>query len=131
MPEVTITIGERNFDVSCQTGEEHFLHSAAKMIDDEAKVLIAQIGRMPEARMLLMSALLLADKTAALEERLREADARLLEQAGMIATLRNASAPAPQRIEVEVVPDVVFDTLAAIAARTEALAGSVADKLRG
>ena len=47
MPEVTIQIGGRGFEVSCQEGEEAFLHSAAKMLDDEAQVLSDQIGRMP------------------------------------------------------------------------------------
>ena len=37
MPEVTIQIGGRGFEVSCQPGEESYLHSAAKMLDDEQK----------------------------------------------------------------------------------------------
>ena len=61
MPEVTIRIGGRAFDVSCQEGEESYLHAAARMLDDEAQVLSDQIGRMPEARMLLMAGLMLAD----------------------------------------------------------------------
>ena len=52
MPEVTIQIGGRGFEVSCQEGEESYLQSAAKMLDDEAQVLSDQIGRMPEARMI-------------------------------------------------------------------------------
>jgi len=74
MPEVTIHIGGRSFEVACQEGEEHFLHSAAKMLDDEAQALAAQIGRLPETRMLLMAGLLLADKTANLGERLSKAE---------------------------------------------------------
>ncbi len=58
MPEVRITIGGRQFEVACQEGEESYLHSAAKMLDDEAQVLSDQVGRMPEARMLLMAGLL-------------------------------------------------------------------------
>ena len=64
MPEVTIEIGGRQFEVACQDGEEHYLRSAEKLLDAEASVLQEQIGRMPEPRMLLMSALMLADKTA-------------------------------------------------------------------
>lgn len=70
MPEVSISIGGRSFDVACQAGEEQFLHAAAKMLDDEAQVLVDQVGRMPEARMLLMAGLMLADKTANLQEKL-------------------------------------------------------------
>lgn len=68
MPEVTIVIGGRNFEVACREGEEHFLASAAAMLDEEARTLQDSIGRVPESRMLLMAGLMLADKTAALEE---------------------------------------------------------------
>ncbi len=68
MPEVTIVIGGRNFEVACREGEEHFLASAAAMLDEEARTLQDSIGRVPESKMLLMSGLMLADKTAALEE---------------------------------------------------------------
>ena len=77
MPETEIKIGGRSFTVSCQDGEEHFLHSAAKLLDAEATVLTSQIGRMPEPRMLLMAGLMLADKTAGLEEKLQEVEGKL------------------------------------------------------
>ena len=50
MPDVTVQIGGREFSVACQSGEEPFLHSAARMLDTEAQTLLAQIGRVPEAR---------------------------------------------------------------------------------
>ncbi len=68
MPEVMIVIGGRNFEVACREGEEHFLASAAAMLDEEARTLQDSIGRVPESKMLLMAGLMLADKTAALEE---------------------------------------------------------------
>ncbi len=68
MPDIEITIGGRSFTVSCQPGEEHFLNAAAAMLDTEAQPLVAQMGRLPEARMLLMAGLMLADKTAAVED---------------------------------------------------------------
>ena len=73
MPEVTISVGGRDFQVACQEGEEHFLRSAAGMLDSEAQVLLGQIGRVPENRMLLMSGLMLADKAAGIEDQLRDA----------------------------------------------------------
>lgn len=125
MPEVTIQIGGRGFEVSCQEGEESYLHSAAKMLDDEAQVLSDQIGRMPESRMLLMAGLLLADKTAAVEDRIRDVESKLAEREAELDQLRDAPAPEPTRIEVPVVPDSVVETLAELAARAEALASSV------
>ena len=115
MPEVDITIGGRIFQVACQAGEEHFLRSAAAMLDTEAAPLVTQMGRLPEARMLLMAGLMLADKTAAVEDELRALKAQ-------IAELQARPAPEAQRVEVAVVPPHVTETLAEIAARAEALA---------
>ncbi|QBF32222.1 cell division protein ZapA [Thalassococcus sp. S3] len=128
MPEVNINIGGRSFEVACQEGEESFLQSAAKMLDDEAQVLSDQIGRMPEARMLLMAGLMLADKTAAVEDKIKEVEATLAARTAELEALKEAPAPEPERIEVPVVPDAVTDTLAELAARAEALAASVEEK---
>ncbi|MEO9575951.1 MAG: cell division protein ZapA [Tateyamaria sp.] len=128
MPEVTISIGGRNFAVACQDGEESYLHAAAKMLDDEAQALADQAGRMPEARMLLMAGLLLADKTASVEDRMREMEASLAEREAELEGLRTLGAPEPERIEVPVVPQSVTETLAELAARAEALAADVEEK---
>lgn len=97
MPEVRIAIGGRDFEVSCQDGEEHFLRAAARLLDAEATTLVGQIGRMPESRMLLMAGLMLADKTAGLEEQLRAADdrARLAERVAADAQARAGRAGGP------------------------------------
>ena len=131
MPEVTITIGGRDCQVACQEGEEHYLHAAAKMLDDEAQVLAAQIGRIPESRMLLMAGLMLADKTAGMQDKLREAEDKMAEKDAELARLRDTPAPEPQRVEVPVVPTDVTDTLAEIAARAEAMAETVDGKTAG
>ena len=73
--------------------------------------------------MLLMAGLMLADKTAGVEDRLREAEARAAELAARVEELREpARARAAQRVEVPVVPPEVTEHLAEIAARAEALA---------
>lgn len=128
MPELTIHIGGRGFDVSCQEGEETFLQAAAKMLDDEAQILSDQIGRMPEARMLLMAGLMLADKTAATEDKVKALETKLGKVEAELKALRNAPAPEPERVEVAVVPPSVTDTLAELAARAEALASVVEEK---
>jgi cell division protein ZapA len=125
MPQVEIFIGGRTFEVACQEGEEHFLHSAAGMLDAEAATLAEQIGRLPESRMLLMAGLLLADKTAGLEDKLREAQVEIVELRARVDRMQSQPQPEPQRIEVPVVPADVVDTLAEIAARAEALADQV------
>lgn len=127
MPELRITIGGREFEVSCQEGEEHFLHTAAAMLDTEAQVLAAQIGRIPEGRMLLMAGLMLADKTAGMEDGMRQAKAQVAELEAQLAALRAN----PLRVEVPVIPAAVTDTLAEIAARAEALADKVEEAAAG
>lgn len=115
MPELEITIGGRNFQVSCQPGEEHFLRSAAMMLDSEAQPLISQMGRLSEARVLLMAGLMLADKTASVEDENRQLKAQLAE-------IESRPAPEPKVQQVAVLPPGVLDSLAEIAARVEALA---------
>ncbi|MDD9724118.1 cell division protein ZapA [Roseovarius sp. SK2] len=125
MPEVEIEIGGRTFEVACQEGEEHYLHAAAKMLDEEASVLSAQIGRIPESRMLLMAGLMLADKTAGVQDKLREAEDKMAEKEAELDQLRNAPQPEPERVEVAVIPDRVTESLAEIAARAESLADQI------
>ena len=119
MPEVTITVGGRNFEVACQDGEQPFLESAAAMLDIEAQSMAGQMGRITEARMLLMSGLLLADKTAALEDRVAQLEA---ERTALKAELSAAANRPVQRVEVPVIPQALSDSLAELAARAEALA---------
>lgn len=124
MPDVSIQIGGRSFEVACQDGEEHYLRTAAALLDAEAETLASQIGRLPEARMLLMAGLMLADKTAGLEEELRTAR-RLLDEA--LARAEAAESREPQRVEVPVVPQAAVESLMELAARAEALAAEVED----
>ena len=131
MPDVTITIGGRNFEVACQEGEEHFLKSAAAMLDTEASVLTAQIKHLTEGRMLLMAGLMLADKTAAMDDKAQAAEAKLAEVQAELDALKAAPAPEPEKVEVPVIPDVVTDTLAELAARAESVAASVEEKVAG
>ncbi|MBI6628996.1 cell division protein ZapA [Pontibaca salina] len=130
MPEVTIQIGGREFEVSCQDGEEPYLEAAAKILDSKAQALSEQIGRIPETRMLLMAGLLLADRTSNAEARIKEVEAQLAQREAELHRLRSAPAPEPTRVEVPVVPSEVTDTLAELAARAEALAASVEEKAK-
>ncbi|TAG11943.1 MAG: cell division protein ZapA [Rhodobacterales bacterium] len=120
MPDLEVMIGGRGFQVSCQPGEEHFLRSAAALLDAEATPLIAQMGRLPDAKMLLMAGLMLADKTAAVEDELRSLRARVAElEARPVATR-----------DVAVIPPQVSETLAEIAARAEAMAARVEEQVK-
>ena len=127
MPEVQISIGGRPFTVACQEGEEHFLQAAAQLLDNEASALMDQIGRLPEARMLLMAGLMLADKAAGLEDQLRAAEERAVVAERVAANARAN----PERVEVPVIPEIVIDSFAEIAARAEALADRIEERKAG
>lgn len=131
MPDETIQIGGRDYEVACQPGEEAFLQSAAAMLNAEAATLASQIGRLPEPRMLLMAGLMLADKTAGLDERLRAREARVAELEAELGALRDRPGPEPERVEVPVIPAPLLETLAELAARSEALADAVEDRATG
>ena len=108
MPDIDIIIGGRTFQVACQPGEDHFLRAAAKLLDNEAQPLVSQMGRLPEARMLLMSALMLADRMAAMEDEVRALKSH-------VATLETRASQ--MRSGVADVPGHVTDSLAELAAR--------------
>ena len=126
MPQVEITIGGRSFEVACQEGEEPYLRAAAKLLDDEAGSLSSQIGRMPESRMLLMAGLMIADKTAALEDQLRVAEAKTAELVHRLDAGDDASAQPGLAI-----PEGLADRLGQLADRAEALAAEVEAKAGG
>ena len=130
MPEIRISVGGRDYEVACQSGEESFLRAAAAMLDAEATVLGQQAQRLPESRVLLMSGLMLADKTAGIDDQVRLLEARLAEREAELDELR-ATVGQPQMVEVPVVPDAVLDMLATLATRAEALADATEDRLAG
>ncbi len=125
MTQVTVKVGGREFDVACQDGEEPYLRAAAGLLDVEAQTLLSQMGRMPETTMLLMSGLMLADKTAAQEDRLRRAEEKLAAREARIEALENRPPPEPERVEVPVMPPRLESSLGVLAERAEALADAL------
>lgn len=129
MPEVTVDIGGRRFDVACQEGEEQYLRAAAKLLDTEAQSIVRQIGRMPEGRLLLMAGLMVADRVAGLDDQLRAETRKVKALTAELEALNARPAPKPERVEVPVLPRAVTESLAGMAARTEALAAALAERL--
>ncbi len=130
MPEITIEIGGRSFEVACQEGEERYLHSAARMLNEEATALAAQIGRTPEPRMLLMAGLMLADKTAGLQDKLNKAKEKMAEMEAELTQLRGAGTDVVKS-EVPDVPEGLTESLSEIASQAEALAAQAEGLIDG
>lgn len=111
MAEVDFTIGHKSYTMAAQDGEEKLLARAAAALDTEARHILQQAGRMPEARLLLMAGLMLADRTGQFEERAIKAEREL-------ARLKQN----PPRVEVPTVPRDLREAMAHLAARAEAAA---------
>ena len=75
MTELEISIGGRIFSVACETEEEEKVRRAAALINEEADSIQTQLGRLPEAKMLLLSALMIADRLVDIES-----DSKILQE---------------------------------------------------
>ena len=67
MTELEISIGGRIFSVACDNEEQEKVKEAAALINEEAESIQSQLGRLPESKMLLLSALMIADRLVDVE----------------------------------------------------------------
>ena len=85
MTELEILIGGRIFSVACDNEEQEKVKEAAALINEEADSIQAQLGRLPEAKMLLLSSLMIADRLVDVES-----DSKvLLEKSEDLLNLKN------------------------------------------
>ena len=92
MPHVPVRINNRQYELACAEGEEERLLSLAADLDDCVLELRRQIAGAPEIKLLVLGALMMADKA-------REAQSAV-EQAQMEAT-RARSELQSLRLELE------------------------------
>ena len=71
MTELEISIGGRIFSVACDNEEQEKVKEAAALINEEADSIQSQLGRLPESKMLLLSALMIADRLVDVETELK------------------------------------------------------------
>lgn len=92
MPDLTLEIGGRSFDVACEPGQEQSLERAARLFDGEAMRVQEAVGRATEQRMLLLAGLMLADTMTGLEDRLQANEDRIraAEERARIAEAKSA-----------------------------------------
>ena len=76
MPEVTVEVAGRSYRIGCGEGEERHLLALAARVDGEAARLGGAPGQMAEGHLMLMSALMLADRLSEAEAALQAADRR-------------------------------------------------------
>jgi cell division protein ZapA len=64
MPQVTVTINGRNYPIACKDGEEERIGELARYVDDKMRNFAQELGNIGETRLLLLTALVLADELA-------------------------------------------------------------------
>ncbi len=72
MADVDIIINSRTYRVSCKDGEEDRIKSLSSQINNEVKSLVSKIGQLGEARMILLAALVLLDKSDDNQDKMEE-----------------------------------------------------------
>jgi len=77
MGEVTVDIAGRSYRLGCGPDEEKHLTDLAGMLDTEARGLLRQFGQMSEGRLLLMTALMIADRLGEADDKIYQAEQRL------------------------------------------------------
>jgi cell division protein ZapA len=128
MADVTVEVAGRQYRLACDEGEEARLERLAGVIDQEARRLAARLRQPPgESRLLLMAALIVADRLHEASEQLEDANAEL-------ARLReSAAAPAGRAGDGQDLFQQEIDAgraarIEAVAERIEALSRRLAEK---
>ena len=82
MAQVTIDVNGRPYQVGCEDGQEAHLRDLAAVIDRQVRQVAEDVGQLGETRLLLMSALLMADELAEARTRLTALGAEVARMQG-------------------------------------------------
>jgi cell division protein ZapA len=63
MPEVSVQIANRSFELACGDGEEERVQELAAYVDEKVVELRRQLPGTPEVKLLVFAALILADES--------------------------------------------------------------------
>lgn len=86
MGQINVQINGRSHAVACEDGEEEHLMELAQFVATQAEELAGSLGQVPDSRLLLMTALVVADE-------LGESLARVDELEQELEVLRSAKRP--------------------------------------
>ena len=75
MPQVTVQINGRGYQIACDEGQEAHLARLGNYIDNRIQELVASVGRIGDVRLLVMVSLLLADELSDAYAQLKVASA--------------------------------------------------------
>ncbi len=72
MAQVSVTINGRKYQIACDDGQEAHLSRLANYVDQRVSELIAAVGQVGDARLLVMASLLVADELSDAYSQLEE-----------------------------------------------------------
>jgi cell division protein ZapA len=64
MPQVDVNINGRRYQIACDEGQEEHLTQLADYVDKRIQELVGAVGQVGDARLLVMTSLLVADELA-------------------------------------------------------------------
>lgn len=64
MGQVSVSINGRAYEIACDSGQEEHLEQLASFVDKRVGDLVASVGQVGDARLLVMVSLLIADELA-------------------------------------------------------------------
>ncbi|WP_135076210.1 cell division protein ZapA [Terasakiella sp. SH-1] len=62
MASVAITVNGRRYEIACEEGQEAQLARLGRYVDERVRQLAAAVGQLGDSRLMVMTALLLADE---------------------------------------------------------------------
>lgn len=87
MAQVTVMVNGRPYQVGCEDGAEEHVSELAGFIDTHVQTLVKEVGQVGEARLLLMTAMLIADEMSNIFRERDDLKAELDEAVDRIAQL--------------------------------------------
>ena len=99
MSEVSVTINGRDYLVACEDGQEEQLEKLAAFVDKKMVELVASVGQIGDARLLVMTTLLIADELSEAYQQLEAGAAANGASQGAEESMAAALESCAQRIE--------------------------------
>ena len=62
MPQISLKINERHYEMTCDEGQEAHLSKLAGHLDERIQELVGAVGQVGEGRLLVMASLMVADQ---------------------------------------------------------------------
>jgi cell division protein ZapA len=115
MPLVNVLVNGRAYTVACDQGEEDHVRELGQFVDKRVRELSGSVGQVGDARLLLMTSLVVADE-------LSEALAKLHERENELAILKAANTKESRQSREE----IAAGALEGAAAKLEAIAARLA-----